>query len=169
MPAGLVARGLLLRSAAAEDLDFIYEAERGPGYERLTGQWSRAEHLAALGRHDTRYLIGTRPGRGSEGFVILQPLNDVHEGAKLKRVVVTEPGRGVGRELLRATFDWVFAHTDNARLWLDVFTHNARARHVYRSVGLREDGLLRQAYRMPDGAMADRVIMSLLRTEWPLR
>ena len=47
-----------------------------------------------------------------------------------------------------------------------MFTHNERACHVYRRAGLREDGLLRQAYRMPDGTRADRYIMSILRREW---
>jgi hypothetical protein len=27
--------------------------------------------------------------------------------------------------------------------------------------------VLRQSYRMPDGSYVDRVIMSLLRSEWP--
>jgi diamine N-acetyltransferase len=51
-------------------------------------------------------------------------------------------------------------------VWLDVFTHNERARHVYRSVGFTEDGLLRQAYRLADGTRVDRVLMSVLRAEW---
>ena len=32
---------------------------------------------------------------------------------------------------------------------------------------MREDGLLRQAYRMPDGSRVDRYVMSVLRSEWP--
>ncbi len=159
---------VILRRAIAADLDFIHAAERGPGYERLVGQWSMAEHSAALARQDTCYLIGRRAGQAAEGFVILQPLADVHEGAKLKRIVVTEPGRGFGRDLLAAVIDWVFRETANERLWLDVFTYNERAQHVYRSLGLREDGLLRAAYRMPDGTRTDRLLMSILRAEWPL-
>jgi len=160
--------GAVLRVATEADLGFVHDAERQPGYEWLTGQWTPDEHLAMLARSDTRYLIAARPGGESEGFVILQPLSDVHEGTKLKRVVVVDPGRGFGQSMLRATFDWVFAETESARAWLDVFTHNERARRAYRRVGMREDGLLRHAYRMPDGSRADRVIMSLLRSEWPL-
>jgi ribosomal protein S18 acetylase RimI-like enzyme len=155
-----------LRAATEADLDFVCATERLPGYELLTARWSRAEHAAALARSDTRYLVGGRAGRGLEGFAILQPLNDPHEGAKLKRICVTQPGTGFGRLLLIAVVDWVFAATDADRVWLDVFANNARARHVYRRVGMREDGLLRQAYRMPDGTRADRYLMSVLRSEW---
>ncbi|MBS0396068.1 MAG: GNAT family N-acetyltransferase [Proteobacteria bacterium] len=164
--AGPGAAPALLRPATADDVEFIHATERGPGFERLTAQWSRDEHRAALARSDTRYLVGGRPGRGSEGFAILQPLADPHEGTKLKRICVAVPGDGFGAPFLAALIDWTFAQTASERFWLDVFTHNERARHVYRRAGLREDGLLRQAYRMPDGSRADRCIMSVLRGEW---
>ena len=156
----------LLRRATPADLEFVVATERLPGYDVLTARWSAEEHAAALDRSDTGYLVGGPPGGGLEGFAILQPLRDVHEGAKLKRICVTRPGVGFGQPFLAAVIDWVFTATDNERLWLDVFTHNERARHVYRRVGLREDGLLRQAYRMADGTLADRCIMSILRREW---
>jgi RimJ/RimL family protein N-acetyltransferase len=159
---------VVVREGTAADLGWVYDAERQPGYEWLVGQWTRDEHAAAVQRPDTRYLIAAVPGSGPVGFVILQPLADVHEGTKLKRVVVTQPGQGCGPRMLRATFDWVFAHTDSTRLWLDVFTDNERAQRAYRTVGMRQDGLLRQAYRMPDGRRCDRYIMSLLRSEWPV-
>lgn len=166
MPRVEAAGRALLRTATPADLDFVVATERLPGYELLTARWSRDEHAAALARDDTRYLIGSRPGAGPEGFAILQPLRDPHEGAKLKRICVTRPGSGFGQPFLAAVIDSVFATTDNERLWLDVFTHNERARHAYRRVGMREDGLLRHAYRMPDGTRADRCIMSILRSEW---
>lgn len=140
--------------------------ERLPGYDELIACWSRAEHLAALQREDTRYLVGARPAAPPEGFAIIEHITDVHEGAKLKRIAVTRPGTGFGQPFLGAVVDWVFDSTRAERLWLDVFTANQRARHVYRSAGFREDGLLRQAYVLPSGARVDRVIMSVLRGEW---
>jgi diamine N-acetyltransferase len=144
-------------------------AERGPGFERLVAQWSEAEHRAALARSDARYLVGHLPGAPPAGFVILEHIGDRHEGVKLKRVAVTSPGTGFGQALLAAVVDWVFENTRDERLWLDVFTYNERARHVYRRLGFVEDGLLRQAYLLPDGTRADRVIMSMLRSEWAAR
>lgn len=157
---------LRLRRATAADVDFVFATERLPGYDLLTAQWTRDEHAAAMGRADTCYLVGARAGAELEAFAILQPLADPHEGAKLKRICVTRPGSGAGGPFLAGVIDWVFTATANERLWLDVFTHNERARHVYRRAGMREDGLLRSAYRMPDGTRADRCIMSILRSEW---
>jgi len=155
-----------LRRAGAGDLDFIMATERLPGYEDLVARWTRAEHVAALEREDTRYLVGAWPAASPEGFAILEHITDVHQGAKLRRIAVTRPGSGFGRPFTGAVVDWVFDSTDAERLWLDVFTSNERARHVYRQAGFRQDGLLRQAYVLPSGARVDRVIMSILRSEW---
>jgi RimJ/RimL family protein N-acetyltransferase len=155
-----------VRLAAAEDIDFVMMTERLPGYEALVAHWDRDTHLAALASPDARYLVGGWRPAEPLGFAILEQLGDVHQGVKLKRIAVTRPGGGFGRPFLVEVMGWAFAHTATERLWLDVFTHNERARHVYRSVGLREDGLLRQAYLLPDGRRVDRVIMSVLRGEW---
>ena len=160
---------MALRLATEADVPFLMAAERGPGFERLVAQWSEAEHRAALARSDTRYLIGHPPDAAPAGFVLLQNIGDRHEGTKLRRVAVTSPGTGFGQALLAAAVDWVFANTPDERLWLDVFAHNTRARHVYRRLGFVEDGLLRQAYVLPDGTRTDRVIMSRLRSEWAAR
>lgn len=155
-----------LRLAGPDDVDFVMATERSPGYDVLTARWTREQHLAALGRDGTRYLVGGSPPVEREGFAILENVNDPHEGAKLKRIAVQHPGTGFGRPFLDAVIRWVFDMTPADRLWLDVFTYNERARHVYRRAGMREDGLLRQAYVLPSGVRADRVIMSVLRSEW---
>jgi ribosomal protein S18 acetylase RimI-like enzyme len=156
----------VLRTVGAADLDFVMATERLPGYDELVAQWTREAHLAALGLPDTHYLIGGWCDAAPQGFAILEQVTDVHLGAKLKRIAVTTPGAGFGRPFLAEVIGWVFANTPAERLWLDVFTYNERARHVYRRAGFREDGLLRQAYVLPDGRRVDRVLMSLLRREW---
>ena len=155
-----------LRLAGPDDLEFVMATERLPGYDVLTAHWTHEQHFAALGRGGTRYLVGCSPRGEREGFAILENIHDPHEGAKLKRIAVRNPGTGFGRPFLEAVIRWVFHSTPAERLWLDVFTYNERARHVYRRAGMREDGLLRQAYVLPSGARADRVIMSLMRSEW---
>ena len=166
MPAQLSAPAVSLRLATPQDLEFVVATERLPGYDRLVGRWGAEEHRHALGRGDTRYLIGGPQAEAPEGFVILQPYGDSHEGSKIKRIAVQRPGTGFGSALLTEVVRWVFSHSTDERVWLDVFVHNERARRAYARVGFRDDGLLRQAYRMPDGSLADRVIMSILRREW---
>jgi diamine N-acetyltransferase len=157
---------LRLSEAVADDLPYVHAMERRSGYEHLTAQWSLDQHRRELARTDTRYFVAVDAAMQRLGFVILQPTFDPHEGTKVKRIVVAEPGRGDGRKILACVFDWVFSHPGADRVWLDVFSHNERARRLYRGIGMREDGTLRKAYKMADGSRVDRIIMSLLRDEW---
>jgi len=150
----------------ADELEFVVNTERLPGYETLTARWSTKQHLDALSRPDTRYLLGGTEAGHPVGFVILQPFGDVHEGTKIRRIAVSQPNQGVGRRLLTATFEWTFRQPAIDRIWLDVFTHNARAIAAYQAVGMRVDGTLRRAYQMPDGRRVDRLLMSILKEEW---
>jgi RimJ/RimL family protein N-acetyltransferase len=60
----------------------------------------------------------------------------------------------------------MFANTNAHRVWLDTLRHNARAAHVYAKIGFVQEGVFREAYRMPDGTYADRIVFSILRREW---
>ena len=155
-----------IRTADESDLDFIFRIERLPGYEDLTARWTREEHAGAFSRPDTRYLIGQDSSGVSVGFIILQPFDDVHEGTKIKRIAVESPGLGIGRALLEAGFAWVYGRAQSPRIWLDVFVHNTRAIAAYRAAGMSLDGILRAAYKLPDGRRVDRQLLSLLRDEW---
>jgi RimJ/RimL family protein N-acetyltransferase len=167
MPMKDMAATVAIRPAGEIDLPFIVRIERLPGYEELTARWTHEEHSAAYRRPDTRYLIGHDGAGKPFGFVILQPFDDLHEGTKIKRIAVEQPGYGFGRALMAEALSWVFQRAKTPRVWLDVFAHNSRAIAAYRAVGMRTDGVLRAAYQLPDGRRVDRHLMSLLRDEWP--
>ena len=61
-------------------------------------------------------------------------------------------------------FDDLGAH----RFWLDVRTHNARARGVYESEGFVAEGTLRECVRGADG-FDSLVVMSMLQAEFAAR
>lgn len=142
--------------------------ERMPGYEALVGRWSEAEHRAAMAERGTAYLLGYEDSV-PRGFAILRGLDDPHGNVLLKRIVVEAAGQGFGTRFLAAVTTWVFTTTPAHRVWLDVFAHNRRARHVYAGAGFSEDGMLREAYRGADGARLTQVLMALLRSEWDAR
>ena len=159
----------LVRRATTSDVAFIMATERMPGYDSLVASWTAEQHGLALASSTVQYLIVEAPAGESAGFAILEGLDDLHQGVKLKRIALVDPGRGLGAAFLAAIQEWVFTRSDAERLWLDVFVSNERARRAYRSAGLSEDGLLRQAYLLPSGERVDRVIMSILRSEWERR
>jgi len=44
---------------------------------------------------------------------------------------------------------------------------NARSRAAIARLGAKQDGVLRNSFRRPDGSMRDTVVFSILETEWP--
>jgi RimJ/RimL family protein N-acetyltransferase len=73
--------------------------------------------------------------------------------------------RGFGTDSLEAISDFGFGELRLERIWLDVFTENARAKRSYEKAGFSVEGILRHdMYR--SGRFKDVYRMSLLRAEW---
>jgi diamine N-acetyltransferase len=152
----------ILRPAAAADIAFIMACERRPGYDRFVGRWPREKHAARMADPEFRYLLA--PGIG---FAILHETWMRPQNLYLKRIAVHDAGQGHGKRLLAALTDWVFANTDTHRFWLEVIEDNPRARHVYRSLGWTEEGLVREGFfDDAKGVRGSFVQMSVLRHEW---
>ena len=83
----------------------------------------------------------------------------------VKRVAVTEPGRGIGRALLGAVVDRVFEGTACYRLEIGLFPSNERARRAYLAVGFTPEGIARGRVFF-GGVHRDELVMSMLRPEW---
>jgi diamine N-acetyltransferase len=155
---------IALRPARLDDLDAILAIERGEGYENLVGRSTRGEHEDMLAGPRHAYFVGER--EGVEAFAILRDLDHPHGNLYLKRIAVARPGQGDGARFLSLLIDWTFANTKAHLFRLDCFDDNFRAQAMYRKLGFRRDGLLREAYLGPDGRRRDLALMSLLRPEW---
>jgi RimJ/RimL family protein N-acetyltransferase len=145
-------------------IPFIMATERTPGFENLVGRWDEARHRAALsdGRH--AYFVA-RDGGKPLGFAILRDWNSPEKVTLLKRIAVSDPGRGFGRSLLRNVIDVAYEETDVWRLWLGVFPENVRARRTYEALGFRAEGIARGS-ALFGGIHRDELVMALLRPEW---
>lgn len=159
---------MTLRPAVAEDLAQIVALERLPEAWRYVGQWTEEHHARAMAGPNARYYVHEDDHGQVQAYVILLGFEEGPASIEFKRFVVSEPGRGLGRrllsELLRLVFDEIGAH----RFFLDVVEDNLRARHLYRSFGFGEEGILREATRR-DGQWLSLVLMSLLDHEYRAR
>ena len=153
-----------LRLADASDIAFIMACERRPEYERFVGRWAEEKHRAVMADTEFRYLIAS-DASGSLGFAILHETWLRPQNLYLKRIAVHDAGQGHGRRVLAALTDWVFAETVTHRFWLEVVEANPRARHVYRSLGWTEEGIVREAFE-DGGVRGSFVQMSILKSEW---
>lgn len=155
---------MTFRQAAHQDLSYILELERKFRELRLLGGDEPALHERQLNDPDCLYWIVEKESR-PVGFVIMRSLHSKDRCVELKRIAVSEPGRGLGREILRMVMDKAFHEFGAHRLWLDTYSDNSRAQHVYRSVGFREEGTMRECKKWGD-TYRSLVLMSILESEY---
>ena len=75
-------------------------------------------------------------------------------------------GRGVGPDAMRTLIAWLVDVRAHHRLTVDPAVENARAIHVYETLGFRRVGVLRRYERVEDGAWRDALLMDLLAVEF---
>jgi RimJ/RimL family protein N-acetyltransferase len=70
------------------------------------------------------------------GFFILAMDAD-GRSVEFRRVVVSTKGKGIGQQAIKLMEDYCRTALGRSRMWLDVFAHNARGRHIYEKLGYR--------------------------------
>jgi diamine N-acetyltransferase len=139
--------------------------ERDPEFRTFVGSWTEEQHRKTLSDPDSFYLVAEDEDGRLLGVAILLGFQSEHNSIELKRILVSVPNQGVGRRLLEVAAHKVFTEHHAHRFWLDVFSTNDRACHVYKTFGFREEGQLREAVRR-DGSYYSLILMSLLEGEY---
>ncbi|MDE3187608.1 MAG: GNAT family N-acetyltransferase [Acidobacteriota bacterium] len=156
---------MLLRPATLADLPAMIAMERLPESCQFVGQWSEERHRATLVSADARYLVSEAESGEPQAFAILRGLSEPSRSIELKRIVVATPGRGLGRKMLQELMGIAFDELGAHRLFLDVFEDNARARHLYESLGFVYEGKMREA-ALRNGEYCTLRLMSVLDREY---
>jgi diamine N-acetyltransferase len=158
---------MITRAAVTADLRFLMDLENRYNAEGWIGCDSEQIHLARMSNNDCRYFIFEQAGEPL-AYAILQGLESPNRNVELKRVAVTQPGRGGGRKVLRIILELAFTQYRAHRLWLDVIVENERARRLYRSIGFLEEGVQRECV-LRQGQFRSLVLMSMLEHEYRQR
>lgn len=160
---------LRLRPTMLSDLDFVLTVEQDPACRPTITPWERIQHEGAVRFPDFRHFI-VEAGAGTQavGFVILQGCRSRHRSVELKRMVIVTQGQGLGRACLRQLKRMAFRDLQAHRFWLEVKTHNVRAKALYDSEGFVEEGRLRECVKTEQG-YDSLVVMSLLEAEYAVR
>jgi RimJ/RimL family protein N-acetyltransferase len=156
---------MLLRLATPDDIPAIVAIERTPMAREFVGQWSEQRHRATLTGGDARYYVSETEWGEVQAYAILRGINEDSRAIELKRIVAAVPERGLGRSILRELMRIVFRELGAHRLFLDVYEDNARARHLYESLGFQYEGILREAAHR-DGHWCNLRLMSVLESEY---
>ena len=152
-----------LRAAELSDIDFILSQEAREEFGDLIISWSCDRHLENLKKTDITYLM-IEDVDTTVKYAILSGLKSPHPSIELTRIVMAQLGQGKGKNALKLILAKVFEEYSAHRLWLDVFEHNHRARHVYWSVGFQEEGMLREAHKRGE-TYDSLIIMAILEAE----
>ncbi len=157
---------VILKRTRPQDLEYVMGAERDPENSPFVGQWTFEEHHIALVNSDLLHLLAlTKEDNRQIGFAILAGLQNPNRTIELKRLVVTDKGKGYGKEILRLIKALTFGPLGAHRLWLDVRSNNPRAKHVYESEGFIEEGILRESVFL-NGQYLSLLLMSVLENEF---
>lgn len=151
-------------AATPADIPLIRRFESNPDNRGKVGAWNESEHAAAMADPATRYWLFHADGQ-PVGFCILQDVSEPHRNVLLRRLIIMPPSSGHGRQALLAVMRWCFRDWGAHRLYLHVFVDNDRARHLYRELGFREDGLHRESLFM-DGGWRSQYLLSMLDREY---
>ena len=157
-----------LRPAVAADAAWMSAAEAAPYARQWVSPWTEEQHLAALDDESAEQIVIEQDGQ-AVGHVLLNGIGRSSMGIELRRIVVREPGQGVGTRALRLVVEHCFEELGTHRVWLDVMPDNERARRAYANAGFREEGVLRDALRRPDGSLVPLVLMAITVAEWRSR
>jgi diamine N-acetyltransferase len=155
---------MLLRIATVADIPAIVALEGNPIARQFVGQWSQERHRATMNGGDARYYMSEAGGK-IDAYVILRGLSEDSRSIELKRIVVGVPGHGLGRRILNEVIRIAFRELGAHRLFLDVFEDNARARHLYESLGFKYEGVMRESAHR-DGRWFNLHLMSMLESEY---
>ncbi len=164
---------LRLRPTMLSDLDFVSSVETDPANLPFITPWERMQHEGAVRFPDFRHFIVEAGAAGERtGFVILQGCRNAQRSVELKRIVLQDKGRGIGRRCVRQLKQMAFRDLKAHRFWLDVKSLNVRALALYASEGFVEEGRLRESVRLTIAGVDgydSLIVLSMLDREYQAR
>ena len=123
------------------------------------------EHGQEIKDPDHMLLIFREKGDNRIVGYALVRLNKKSEIFELRRIAISEKGKGYGKEAMKALLKEAFENMNINRFWLDVYPDNVIGIKLYESLGMHRDGILRQNYKAERGYL-DQIIYSMLKSEY---
>ena len=156
---------LLIQPATDDDIEEIIAIESHPDNRDFIWIGTVEEHRAEIRDPNHMLLIFRKKEDGQTAGYALIRLDFHSHIFEIRRIVITDKGKGLGKESMRELIRYAFEETETNRLWLDVYPDNPVGIRLYESLGMHKDGVLRQNYLAERGYL-DQIIYSVLRSEY---
>lgn len=124
-----------MESADESDLATFARMDKEPGTREFIISYELEDHARSFADPAIVYLRILADHRLA-GYFILVPEPD-RRSVEFRRIVVTSKGRGIGQQAIGAMERYCRDTLQRKRIWLDVFDHNSRGRHIYEKLGYR--------------------------------
>ena len=125
-----------LKPFETEDIPAIMSMETASDTSDYIIEYDDTKHHDNLANSAIVYLKICRDGKIA-GFFILA-LEDNNHSVEFRRIVVGDKGKGTGQQAIALMEDYCARQLNRKRIWLDVFAHNQRGRHIYEKLGYQE-------------------------------
>ena len=124
-------------------------------------------HYDAMADSDSFFEMTAFDESGPVGHLILRFTDEKKTVVRFGFVIVDakKRGKGYGKEAMNLLMAWAFEDAGAHRGFLDCKEYNDRALHVYESVGLQREGVLRDTIFV-DGKYENLVVLGILEHEW---
>ncbi|KHL94845.1 acetyltransferase [Paenibacillus sp. IHB B 3415] len=171
----LTGEKVYLRPLNGEDAEMYYHMFYGTEVRRLTGTKKHItkeqieNYIARKSGDDSTVLllIALRENDEVIGDIVIQDMDSDNRSANLRIAIGDErhQGQGYGREALLLMLDYGFGILNLHRIELEVYSYNARAAHVYESIGFVREGVRRQTLYY-NHEYHDVIMMGMLDSEY---
>ena len=156
---------LNIDEAVEAEIPEIIEIESHPENRDYLWIGTPEEHRDEIADPCHLLLLFHEKGTGeTKGYALIR-LNFKSHIFEIRRIAIMDKGKGYGRESMIGLIRYAFEETETNRLWLDVYPDNTGGIHLYDSLEMHRDGILRQNYLAERGYL-DQIIYSLLRSEY---
>ena len=167
---------VILRKPEPRDLDALYVQKNDPELAAMLGGfhcgYSRGDLQAWLEFHRTArdevlWTIADRNTDACLGHVGLYKIDHRIGTAEFAILLGDRQwwGKGVGKACTIFAVTHAFQQLNLRRVYLEVLATNERAATLYRKLGFKDEGRLRQ-HQFKNGAHVDVLVMGLMRDEW---
>lgn len=152
-------------NATEKDIDIILELENHKDNRNYVWQGTFEEHMSEINDKNSMLVVFKRKDNNEIIGYSLSHINFKSDVFELRRIVISDKGKGYGRETLLGIIKYCFEVVKCNRFWLDVYPDNEKGINLYKSVGMHHDGTLRQSYKSERGYL-DQMIFSILKEEY---
>lgn len=153
---------LKMLEATDSDIPYIISLEQHPDNRKYVLQGSLEEHKKEI--EDPSYLIMIIKQKYDKIGYMLCHKDEDNSSFELRRMIIQSKAQGYGKEAIQGLIDYAINTLDFHRFWLDVYEDNEKGIHLYESIGMELDGILKKSL-IRDGEFVSQHVYSITNKE----